>query len=352
MTFANPLAFLLLLLLPVLLLRGLRKRRGAILFSSTDLPRASGSSWRRKLRHLPLLLRLTALLLLITALARPQQGLEKIEDVSKGIAIEMVVDRSSSMSAEINYKGGSMTRLDAVKKIFAEFVLGNGHGLAGRENDLVGMVSFARYADTVCPLTLAHGPLKKFLDSVKLVDRRDEDGTAIGDALGLAAARLQTAEKTLQKSKSGTDDNAAYRIKSRIIILLTDGQNNMGELNPEQAAKLAAQWGIKIYVIGVGGDETMQVRTLFGTQTIRTGRGVDKETLSRLATETGGKFWLAEDGDSLQKIYQQIDQLEKSEVQSVRYVDFRERFLPFAIAALLLLLLETGLRAGWLRRLP
>ena len=349
MTFAEPLVFLLLLLLPVLLLRGLRKRRGSIRFSSTELPRASGSSWRRKLRHLPLFLRLVVLLLLITALARPQQGLEKVEDVSKGIAIEMVVDRSSSMSAEMDYQGTSMSRLDAVKKIFAEFVLGNGKGLAGRDNDLVGMVSFARFADTVCPLTLAHGPLKKFLGTVKLVDRRDEDGTAIGDALALAAARLQTAEKeTRQKGK----DQATYTIKSRIIILLTDGQNNMGEMSPEQAAKLAKQWGIKIYAIGVGGDETMQVRTLFGTQTIRTGRGVDKETLSQLADETGGKFWLAENGESLQKIYREIDRLEKSEVQSVRYVDFRERFLPFAVAALLLLLLETGLRVGWLRRLP
>lgn len=349
MTFANPLAFLLLLLLPVLLLWEFRKRRDAVRFSSTDLPQASGSSLRARLRNLPLFLRFLVLLLLIIALARPQQGLEKIQDVSKGIAIEMVVDRSSSMGTEFDFQGKSMTRLDAVKEIFADFVLGNGSSLKGRSDDLVGLLRFARFADTVCPLTLAHGPLNKFLETVKLVDRRDEDGTAIGDAVSLAAARLRTAEDELRKAGKG---RTAYQIKSKVIILLTDGENNMGNYSPEQAASLAKKWGIKIYAIGVGGDETMQIRTLFGTQTIRTGQGVDKETLSKLATETGGKFWLAEDGESLQKIYQEIDRLEKSEVQSVRYVDYRERFFPFAVAALLLLFLETTLRATWLRRLP
>ncbi len=269
MTFGSPLAFLLLLLLPVLLLRQRSKRRDAVRFSSTDLPRASGSSLRARLRNLPFFLRLLVLLLLIFALARPQQGLEKIQDISKGIAIEMVVDRSSSMGSEFAYQGSNMTRLDAVKKIFAGFVLGNGSSLQGRPDDLIGMVRFARFADTVCPLTLAHGPLKKFLETVKLVDRRDEDGTAIGDAVSLAAARLRTAEKELRKAGK---DQAGYRIKSKIIILLTDGENNMGKYSPEQAASLAKKWGIKIYAIGVGGEQTMQVRTLFGTQTIRTGR--------------------------------------------------------------------------------
>lgn len=349
MTFADPLAFLLLLLFPLLLWREWKKRHDSIRFASTELPRASGSSLRARLRHLPFLLRLLVLLLLIVALARPQQGQEKIREVSHGIAIEMVVDRSSSMGTKFEYQGKSMTRLGAVKKIFADFVLGNGTTLKGRPDDLIGMVRFARFADTVCPLTLAHGALEKFLSTIKLVEHRDEDGTAIGDAVTLAAARLRTAEEEFRKVDK---DRAAYHIKSKIIILLTDGENNMGNYSPAQAAALAKKWGIKIYAIGVGGGETMQIPTLFGTQTIRTGSGVDKETLSMLAKKTGGKFWLAENGESLQKIYQAIDRLEKSKVQSIRYVDYRERFLPFAVAALLLLLLETTLRVTWFRRLP
>ena len=176
----------------------------------------------------------------------------------------MNADRSSSMTAEMEYRGMRRNRLEVVKKVFEEFIMGNGEELEGRPNDLVGMVAFARFADTMAPLTLGHGALLRFLDQVRIVTRRAEDGTAIGDALALAAARLRTAEEDLARYADESGDKE-YEIKSKIIILLTDGQNNFGQRTPEQAAELAADWDIKVYTIGVGGDEGVStVKTLFG----------------------------------------------------------------------------------------
>jgi len=233
-----------------------------------------------------------ALTLIIIALARPQAGIEKIEETSRGVAIEMVVDRSGSMGAEMEFDGRAMTRLEVVKQVFAEFVTGNTRDLHGRPSDLIGMITFARYADTVCPLTLAHGALSGFLDTIHLVPQESpENRTAVGDAVALAAARLKTAEETLARQTKG--DVKAYQIKSKIVILLTDGQNNIGRHTPEEAAALAKQWGIKIYTIGVGGDDVVKVQTLFGPRMVRTGEGVDQKTLAGLAESTGGVFRMA-----------------------------------------------------------
>ena len=220
MRFDSPWLFLLLALVPLIVwLRSRRAaRRGTVRFSSTENAALAGRSWRQRLAGLPFWLRIVALVLLIIALARPQMGRERIRDVSKGIAIEMVVDRSSSMGAEVSFRGRQLTRLDAVKTVFEEFVTGGPGGLEGRPNDLVGMVAFARYADTICPLTLAHGALSHFLESVKLVTRRSEDGTAIGDAIALAAARLETAEKTLAEQAGAREGYDDYTIKSKIKI--------------------------------------------------------------------------------------------------------------------------------------
>jgi Ca-activated chloride channel family protein len=216
------------------------------------------------------------------------------------------------------------------------------------------LITFARYADTACPLTLAHGPLTEFIEPVQLVKRKPEDGTAIGDAIALAAARLQTAEETIKKQALATgSDEPSYEIKSKIIILLTDGEQTAGKRTPLQAAELAKEWGIKIYAIGIGGRKAMrQIKTLFGTQFIPSGRGVDQQTLTKLADTTGGLFRMAEDGDSLRAIYREIDELEKSEIESVRYVDYQEQFTPFALLALVILALDVVLRCTLLRRLP
>lgn len=351
MRLASPWALLALLLLPLLLVAWRRRRSGpALLFSELALLPA-GVSLRQRLMHLPFVLRLLSLTLLVLALARPQAGLEKVQETSQGVAIEMVVDHSGSMGAEMAFDGRSMTRLDVVKQVFAEFVNGNGRDLAGRPSDLIGMISFARYADTICPLTLGHGALAGFLDTIHLVPQDSpENRTAIGDAIALAAARLQTAEETLARQSGAAA--SAYTIKSKIIILMTDGQNNIGRHTPEAAAALAKGWGIKIYTIGVGGEDVVKIQTLLGTRMVRTGEGVDRQTLAALAESTGGIFRLAEDGKGLRAVYQEIDQLEKSEVETVRYIDYKEYFWLFAVAAFGLLVMEIVLHCTVLRRLP
>ena len=352
MRFASPWAFLALVIVSLILLYLSRcGKRGSIHFSSLRNARAAGGSLRRRLAVLPLMFRLLAILLLVVALARPQMGREKVKDVTKGIAIEMVLDRSGSMGAEMEYGGGRLNRLEVVKRVFEEFVMGNGAELSGRPNDLIGMIAFARYADTMAPLTLGHGALIRFLDSVDLVKRRNEDGTAIGDALALAAARLKTAEEDIAKYSDGGEKE--YDIKSKVIILLTDGQNNYGRRMPLEAAKLAAEWGIKIYAIGVGSRKGVKtVRTLLGSFKVPSGGGVDTGTLEAIAERTGGIARVAEDEESLRVIYAEIDELERSEIESVRYVDYRELFVPFTIAALVALLLEVLLAATILRRIP
>jgi Ca-activated chloride channel family protein len=284
-------------------------------------------------------------------MARPQEGREQVRDVSRGVAIEMVVDRSGSMGAEMEFGGERLSRLEVVKRIFAEFVTGQGGDLPGRPNDMIGMISFARYADTICPLTLAHGALSEFINHLQLVKQRDEDGTAIGDGIALAAARLKTAEDTIRNQMEQQDKD--FEIKSKIIILLTDGQNNAGKRSPTEAAALAKKWGIKIYTIGVGGEEgVMRQQSLLGSFLVRLGEGVDRKTLQNLAETTGGIFRMAEDADSLRAVYREIDQLERSEVESIRYLDYRERFQPFLMVALGLLMAEIILNNTVFRKIP
>lgn len=359
MTFALPWAFLLLLFLPVIIYRyrsrsGFGLRSGRLLFPSTGLAAEAGTSLRARLVHLPFFLRLAVLVLLVTSLARPQEGTEKVFDINRGVAMEIILDRSSSMKAEMIYNGQQVSRLDVAKQVFLEFVLGNGKDLQGRPNDLIGLVTFGRYADTACPLTLAHDALTSFVEPVNLVSRKSEDGTAIGDAVALAAARLQNAEETMRQQSLEEEANAdSYEIKSKIIILLTDGEQNAGSRTPQEAAELAKEWNIKIYTIGIGGRESLlRLPTLFGTQVVRRGTGVDTQTLSALAESTGGIFRMAEDGEALLEVYREIDELEKSEVQSVRYTEYRERFMFFAMIALALLGIEVILCTTWLRRVP
>jgi len=349
MTFHSPLAFLVLLVIPLVVWRHLRRKRPALRFSSASLPRRAGMSVRQHFLHLPLALRVLTLVLLAVALARPQEGMEKIHDINRGIAIEMVVDRSSSMGAEMQIDGRTLTRLDAVKRVFAEFVNGNHKDLAGRDSDLIGMVTFARFADTICPLTLAHEPLGGFLDLVRLVDTKSEDGTAIGDGIMVAAARLRTAEEELARQTATKKDS--YEIKSKIIILLTDGRNNVGRYSPAEAAAQAKEWGIKIYTVGVGGNDEFSMPGLLGFK-LGGPQAVDEGLLRSIAESTGGVFRMANDGEGLRDIYREIDKLEKSEVENVRFVDYKEHFQPFALLALGLMVLELTLSATVFRRLP
>ncbi|MBR0459840.1 MAG: VWA domain-containing protein [Victivallales bacterium] len=351
--FETPFA-LLLALLPVLHLlwqRWHRARRAAVGFSSTANVRRAGKSWRQRLLWLPGTLRWLAIALLAVALARPQSGREDIREVTQGIAIEMVLDRSGSMGLCLDFEGRMQDRLETAKTIFSRFVFGDGKTLQGRTGDLVGMVAFARYSDTVCPLTLSHSVLKPFLKTVALAEE-DEDGTAIGDAVALAAARLHTVEETL--AKQNRKEPASYQIKSKVMILLTDGQNNWGRRTVAQARELAKQWGVRIYVIAfAGGDVYQSVRTPWGIQHRRVyEREMDTTEIRRLAEETGGLYRAAKDARSLQAVYEEIDSLERSEVESTHFVDYSELYAPFALAAFLVLALEQLLVCTILRRLP
>jgi len=351
MHFESPLAFLLLLILPVLIyFNFFRTRRGSIRFSSVGNAAKATKSFRQKFIRLPDIIRIAALILLITALARPQTGREQIREVSRGVAIEMVVDRSSSMGAEQEYRGKNLNRLEVVKKVFEDFVMGGSDDLDGRPNDLIGMIVFARYPDTICPLTLAHGALPAFLKNVNLVTTREEDGTAIGDAVALAAARLKKAEDTLRDEK---DTAGKYEIKSKVIVLLSDGENNAGKRSPLEAAELAKEWGIKIYAIAIGGGEAVtSIQTPFGTYKVPSRQRVDTSTLREIAQKTGGFFREADNTESLIDIYKEIDSMEKSEIESIRFVDYRESFLWLALSGFLLIICEVILRNTVFRRIP
>lgn len=352
MHFASPFAFFLFLLLPPLYyFSHYRRRQAALRFSDTTAAAATGISIRVRCQRLLPAARFLALSLLIIALARPQQGQERVRDMSKGIAIEMVLDRSTSMSEEMAFDGQIVNRLEVVKRVFNEFITGNGGALDGRPNDLIGLVVFAGFADTIAPLTLGHDALVSLVEKVEMPTEKSEDGTAIGDALALAAARLKTAEEAQLRvnAKLGKD----YEIKSKIIILLTDGQSNRGTQTPEEAAKLAKEWGIKIYTIGIGGDPAQSTFSgPFGAFLMPQGRDLNDEALEKLASMTGGIYQRADSADALRKIYEQIGRLETSEIESQRYLDYKERFLSFALGALFLLVSETVLRSTWLRRHP
>lgn len=352
MMFETPIAFVLLLLIPALLyLRSRLHMKAGLRISTVAIAKRTRMSLRLRLRWLKDFLRVLALVSLVVAMARPQEGKEKVRDVTSGVAMEVVIDRSSSMGAEIEYKGRHMTRLDAVKKTFLEFVLGNDGELAGRPNDIVGLITFARFADTICPLTLSHDALAGFADSIRLVSLRSEDGTAIGDAIALAAARLKTAEDSLSRQTGNKLKD--YQIKSKIIILLTDGRNNYGKRTPEEAAQLAKKWGIKIYSIGIGGGEAVTtVSTIFGDYKIAGQSDLDEPMLKHLSEQTGGFYRRADSVDSLKEIYDEIDSMEKTRIESVKYLDYREKFTPFALFALFALSAEVILGSTFLRKIP
>jgi Ca-activated chloride channel family protein len=348
MRFAAPGAFL---LLPLMVIYWYYCRRGrrAIVFSSVGIAPINIRSLRQRFLGAVDLLELLILGLIVGALARPQTGIEKLHEVSRGVAIQMVVDISSSMDLPADSFGKEKRRLEIAKRVFETFIAGQGDG-EGRRNDLIGMISFARYADTLCPLTLGHDALLQFVSELEVESRPVEDGTAIGDALTLAAARLSRAH-----AGSGLGDekaNADYEIKSKVIILLTDGENNCGRHMPMEAAALAQKWGIRIHTIGFGDQpETRMVQTPAGEREISI-NSADTEVLALVAQATGGVFRRASDAQSLHAVYQEIDAMEKSDIVSIAQMDYGEAFGPMALGALVCLVLQELLAATVLRRLP
>lgn len=308
-------------LIPVVWVRtGGGRRRPTIRFSRVAPLALLATSWATKTRFILPLLRTIAILALILALARPQAGGE-YRDVSEGIAIQMVLDVSGSM-AEQDFvaQGRPVRRLDAVKQVFEDFVLGKA-SLGGRENDLIGMTTFAMYADTPCPLTLDHGSLRDLLRDTDIPGwvngrqaRQTEEAnyTALGDAIALATDDLRRAGEQAVSGVPG-----AQPAKSRVMILLTDGADNPAPQakrtspDPAQAAAVAATLGIKIYTIGAVGDPESGRRSPMNFFLSPPRASFDETVLKQIADATGGKYFRASGVESLRTIYDEIDRLER-----------------------------------------
>jgi Ca-activated chloride channel family protein len=340
-----------LLVLPLALLILRVRRRPALTLPTESIATRLPKSFRQRLLWLPRFLLALSMAAAIVAFARPQLGEGKVLTSTDAVAIQLLVDRSGSMGLAMPIEGQELSRLDIVKRVVRDFLLGDGKGLAGRPADLIGLVQFAGYADTACPMVRDHRALAQLVDAVSLA-QRFEDGTAIGDGLALGAARLHTAEDDLKARHTELADED-FRIKSKIMILLTDGDNNRGKYDPLEAAKLAAQWGIKVYTIGIGGDSYQIIHNpFFGDQRVPVRADVDEKTLKAIADATGGKYYRAEDGKALRDIYSDIDRLEKSTVKTVDFTDYTELFAPIAMASIGLLALRGLLMSTWLRRSP
>lgn len=345
--FANAWVLWLLVLVPIVLLAAALRRRPAAVFTGEREALPLGRTLRARLSGLPALLRAGALALLTVAIARPQDVSGSQRTSTRGIAMQIVVDRSGSMDEAVEIDGEVTTRLDAVKRVVKEFVLGNGNGLEGRAGDLIGLIAFGTYADTVAPLVREHGALDELIDQITVADTRTEGSTAIGEAIALAAARLRKAEEEIA-SASGGESAADFEIKSKAIVLLTDGENNAGEITPAQAASLAAEWGIRVYAIGIGDERVMR----FGGLQIPAGGGVDERSLRAIADRTGGEAWAVRSIEQLRDVYAEIDELEETEIEVSELTRYEERYHGAAAAAFALVSLEVLLAALVFRRLP
>jgi len=329
--FADPVYFGLIPCLALVVFVALVGRRQERLrFSDVGLAASAQGGRGQLFRLIPLALRVAVLFLVIVAMARPQGGSTGQDVLSEGVDIMLVADTSGSMEAmDFTLGGQRATRLDVSKKVIREFV-------AGRVNDRIGLVVFGEEAFVQCPTTLDYGILDNTLDAVKL--KMAGDGTAIGSALG-------TAVRSLQGMPGAT----------KIVVLLTDGKNTTGILDPMQAARAAATYGIKVYTIGVGteGEAPFLTRGLFGgKQFVYQKVEMDEETLKSIARATGARYFRADSSESLQQIFQLIDDLEKTKVEVREWVNYEELFRGALVPALLLLMTELVLRATWLRTLP
>ncbi len=315
-----------------------RRSAGRVTYSSlAALPQVS--TWRTRLAWLPDALFGVAGLLLALGLTGPRAGLEGSRIRREGIAIAMVVDTSSSMLAlDLSPPEQELTRLDVVKRVFEQFVRGGG-GLRGRPDDLIGVVSFARYADTRSPLTLDHDNLAATARGLAIVTDRNEDGTAVGDGLALAVERLREAP-----------------VASRVAILLTDGVSNAGEIAPTAAAELARDSGVKVYTVGAGTNGSARIKLTDP----RTGQvfedevpvEIDEDTLEAIALRTGGRYFRATEFGGLRQVYRAIDRLERVQIDEDRYGEYRQYYGWLVAAAMIAMALAMVLRASALRRLP
>jgi Ca-activated chloride channel family protein len=329
--FAHPQVLFLLLLIPLLAVwKGRRGTPVAIRMPSTDDAVKAGARPRSKIGGFLVFLSLLSLALLILALARPRHGTGSSDIEASGIDIIVALDVSGSMEAlDFKLEGKPVNRLEAVKDVIGKFV-------QERPNDRIGLLAFAGRPYLVSPLTLDQEFLAKRLKGVSM--GQVEDGTAIGSAIASSASHLRDS-----------------KAKSRIVILLTDGVNNAGAVNPLTAAEAAEALGIKVYTIGAGtrGEAPVPVRDAFGRTHLQTMTvEIDEEMLREVATATGGQYFRATDTDSLKEIYESINQLETTTRKLKKYQRYDELYLYFLVPGVFLLLLELVLTQTRFRRLP
>ena len=317
-----------------------RSGSGRVMFSSLRALPLGGGTWRTRLAWIPDAAIALSVIALVIALAGPHRGDHDARIRRDGIAIVMAVDVSGSMRAlDLSENNRELTRLDAVKQVFERFVRGDASG-RGRDDDAIGLVAFARYAETRSPLTLDHDNLAAAADHLEFA-RPDEDGTAIGAGLELAVQRLK-------EFKPGTKIG-------KVVILLTDGESNFHAIDEDTAIEDAQKAGIKVYTIGAGTTGIAPIRVDVGdgrTELRQTRVSIDETTLRKIADRTGGQYFRANNHASLEQIYQRIDQLERITIEEARFSEFHQYYDWFVAAAMALAVLALALRATLLRRLP
>ena len=328
MVFANPTyLYLLLLLIPLIgwYIYKLSKSQASMQVSSSEvfqLPEAR--SWKIYLRHVPFLLRMVLIALLIVVLARPQSTNSWQNSSTEGIDIMLAMDISSSMLAQ----DLKPNRLEAAKDVAASFI-------NGRQNDNIGLVVFAAESFTQCPLTTDHTVLLNLFKDIQ--PGIIQDGTSIGLGLANAVSRIKDSQA-----------------KSKVIILLTDGVNNAGEIAPVTASEIAKTFGVRVYTIGGGtqGEAPYPFQTAFGIQYQNVPVEIDEPTLKQIAATTGGQYFRATDNASLKAIYEEIDQMEKTKISVQEFSKKQEEYMQWALLVLLLLLVEVLLKNTLLRNIP
>jgi len=325
--FANPEFFLLLLFVPVMIYWYWKKSKNQIVelqVPTVQVFHAVPRTWRQRFRHMLFVLRVLALACLAVALARPQSTSQGENVSTEGIDIVITNDISGSMLAEDFHPN----RIEAAKNVALEFI-------DGRPNDRIGLVIFSGESFTQCPLTLDHAVLKNLLKEVK--SGMIEDGTAIGMGIATAVSRLKDS-----------------KAKSRVTILLTDGVNNRGSIDPLTAAGIAQTFGIRVYTIGVGtnGMAPYPVQTPFGIQYQNIPAELDEQLLQKISDMTGGKYFRATDNRKLKEIYDEIDRLEKTKIEVTEFHHHKEEFYAAAMFAGFFLLFEMFLSQTVFRKIP
>jgi Ca-activated chloride channel family protein len=318
-----------LVLIPVFYVYSKRRGPGRIRFSDLSPFGGIPPSLSVQLRHSLIVLRCMGIGLCVIALARPQAGQKETEILTEGIDIVLCLDTSGSMRAlDFEREGRRTDRLSVVKEVVKAFI-------QKRKNDRIGMVVFGEQAFTQCPLTMDYGVLLSFLDRIEI--GMAGDSTAVGSALATGVKRL--------KEIPG---------KSKVVILVTDGRNNAGRISPETAAEIAKTYHVKVYTIGVGveGESPFLMETLFGKRYVYQKVDLDEETLQYIADITGGAYFRAEDTARLEEIYDQIDQMERTEAKVKEYMEYEELFARFAFPGLLCLLAGFVLENTRFRKIP